>query len=70
MTREISIGKPKCSAACYAMPECTTCGKTKPPRGRDVPAAMAGSYCAHECPGHIAEPYAGHLWPGEEPTWP
>ena len=56
----------QCGPECYAMPDCTVCGKAKPPRGRDVAAVMHGSYCEHECPGHNKAPHAGHLWPGEE----
>jgi hypothetical protein len=54
-----------CTVDCEAMPECTTCRRQKPPRGRDVALACGGTYCEHECPGHNEPPHAGHLWPGE-----
>ncbi len=47
------------------MPECKTCGLGKAPHGRDVAAAMAGSYCTWQCPGYDEEPEPGELWPGE-----
>jgi len=54
-----------CTAACEAAPRCTTCGLTKAPQGRSVPAAMAGGLCDDGCPGYRQEPRAGHLWSGE-----
>jgi hypothetical protein len=56
---------PKCIDACYAMPECLTCGKRKVPRGRLVPDAMATSRCTALCVGYTEDPQAGHLWPDE-----
>ena len=44
---------------------CVRCGRVKVPRGRDVPAAMAGVYCYSDCPGHACRPLPGDLWPGE-----
>lgn len=45
---------------------CATCGRTKAPHGRDVPAAEGASYCrSGACPDYIHEPLPGCLWPGE-----
>lgn len=54
-----------CTPACWAMPVCTVCRLTKPPRGRSVPLEAASGYCGYGCPGYLAEPRSGHLWPGE-----
>ena len=56
---------PDCNETCAAMPECTVCHRTKPPVGRDVPAALNGSFCDSACEGYRRPPYAGHLWPEE-----
>jgi len=55
----------KCTEKCWAMPECTTCNKTKAPRGRSVGFAGGNSYCNSDCKGYDEEPRSGHLWPGE-----
>lgn len=52
-----------CIAECEAMPECSTCHRTKKPTGRDAP--ISSSYCDSDCPGSRDEPKPGHLWPGE-----
>lgn len=45
---------------------CTTCGRAKAPRGRDVPAGMHETYCTTTtCADYGAEPRPGFLWPGE-----
>ena len=54
-----------CGAACWAMPECTTCRLRKPPRGRSVAMEAANGYCGYDCSGYHEEPRAGHFWPGE-----
>lgn len=51
--------------ACWAMPECTVCGMTKKPYGRDAGMAAANGYCGEGCEGYHQEPRAGHFWPGE-----
>lgn len=56
-----------CTKACWAMPDCTKCGKRKAPRGRSIPLPAANGYCDSSCVGYYREPKAGHLWPGEEP---
>lgn len=56
---------PDCTARCAAMPECTTCHRSKKPRGRDAGIAAANGYCDSDCPGYYADPQAGHLWPNE-----
>lgn len=53
--------------ACWAMPECLTCGLHKHPRGRDPGVAAANGYCGVDCPGYNQEPLSGHFWPSEEP---
>lgn len=53
----------ECTPACCAMPECTTCHKTKKPRGRDAP--LSSNYCDSDCDGYWQEPLSGHLWPSE-----
>lgn len=52
--------------ACWAAPECTVCGLTKKPWGRDAPTAMANGLCHSDCEGYYEEPRAGHFWPDEE----
>jgi len=54
-----------CTAACWDMPECLTCGQIKKPVGRD--AAAGSSYCGHDCPDYRNDPKPGHYWSGEEP---
>jgi hypothetical protein len=54
-----------CTEECERMPECKVCRKRKAPRGRDVPAVAAGSYCDRDCAGYYQDPEPGHLWPGE-----
>lgn len=54
-----------CTIECEQVVRCLVCGRRKPPIGRDVPDAMYGSYCEHECEGHRQAPLGGHLWPGE-----
>lgn len=54
-----------CTEKCENVVICTVCKRRKPPIGRDVPAAMSGSYCERECLGFHKEPRSGHLWPGE-----
>ena len=49
------------------MPDCTTCGKRKGPRGRDPGLEAASGYCGWDCPGYTEDPQVGHYWPGEEP---
>jgi hypothetical protein len=45
---------------------CTTCGRTKAPRGRSISDATYNSYCTREqCKGYDEEPRPGDLWPGE-----
>ena len=62
----IDYGSP-CTPACWAMPTCDVCGKTKAPSGRSVAPAAAGGYChPTECAGYVEEPAAGHYWFGEE----
>jgi hypothetical protein len=56
----------ECVESCRTPVTCTTCGRTKAPRGRDVPPAMAGDLCTRECEGYMKRPTAGHLWPEEE----
>lgn len=53
-----------CTEKCAAMPECTTCRKSKKPVGRDAGIASNG-YCDSDCPGCWQDPSAGHLWPLE-----
>jgi hypothetical protein len=57
------------TVACWAMPDCTVCGRRKAPRGRSVPLEAATGYCTTggECRGYGELPYAGHFWPEEEP---
>lgn len=56
-----------CVESCRTPVKCSTCGRTKAPRGRDVAAAAGGSYCTiHDCDDYMKEPTAGHLWPNEE----
>lgn len=43
--------------------ECTVCGDTKQPRGRDAP--MGACYCNDECEGYRLDPSPGDLWWGE-----
>ena len=45
--------------------DCSTCRRSKPPRGRSVADAMYGSVCNSECPGYWEDPKPGDLWPGE-----
>ncbi len=54
-----------CTTKCERVVTCTMCHRRKPPTGRDVASAQAGSFCEHKCPGHNEEPSPGHLWPGE-----
>lgn len=54
-----------CTEKCARMPECALCGRRKAPIGRDVAAAMGGSYCNDPCSGYRQEPHPGHLWPEE-----
>lgn len=54
-----------CTDACYAMPRCLVCGKTKHPVGRSVAAEAANGYCDDDCKGYRQEPLPGHLWPEE-----
>lgn len=56
-----------CTPACWEMPECTVCHRTKGPRGRSVPLAAANGYCGYDCKGYDADPKPGHYWPSEEP---
>ena len=42
--------------------ECTVCGRTKKPVGRD---SMDNGLCSYECPGYREDPRSGSLWPGE-----
>jgi hypothetical protein len=58
------------SAAKRTLPYCSVCGMPKKPIGRDVGAAAANGYCDHECPGYMADPKPGYLWPGETPEEP
>lgn len=44
---------------------CVVCSRTKAPRGRDVPVAMAQDYCDPDCEGYWADPQPGGYWPGE-----
>lgn len=62
MSYEIDDG---CTEACERSPTCKRCGLPKAPRGRDVPASAANSYCGWDCHGYNEEPTSGHLWPGE-----
>ncbi len=57
-------------AALDKLPVCTFCDKEKSPRGRSVPAAMAGGLCDYECPGYLFEPAPDCRWPGEETCGP
>lgn len=51
-------------------PICQTCRREKAPRGRDVAAAAAGSFCeARECDGYEQDPKPGRYWPGELKPW-
>ena len=43
--------------------QCTTCGQTKAPVGRSVPAGMYP--CNHECDGYYESPEPGWLFPRE-----
>lgn len=45
--------------------QCSVCGRIKAPRGRSVPAAMAGSRCDNDCSGYRLDPFPGELWPRE-----
>lgn len=54
-----------CTDACYTMPRCAVCSKTKHPIGRSVAAASATGYCGEDCAGYRQEPRPGHLWPEE-----
>jgi hypothetical protein len=66
MTKSAAIESAKeHTAACWAMPECTVCGRRKKPYGRDAGVHAANSYCGEDCPGYHQEPRAGHFWPGE-----
>lgn len=56
---------PNCTEACAAMPRCTKCHRTKPPRGRSVGMAAVSGYCGYDCEGYDEEPRAGHMWPEE-----
>lgn len=58
----------RCTDACYAMPECVVCHKTKHPRGRDPGMYAASGYCDSDCQGNAQDPQAGHLWPNEKPV--
>jgi len=55
---------PHCTAICWAMPICETCGRRKKPRGRD--AAPMTDLCDPDCRGYDEQPISGHLWPDEE----
>lgn len=46
-------------------PACTTCRRTKAPRGRSVSPAQHGSLCDRDCPGYAADPQASESWPAE-----
>lgn len=45
--------------------ECTTCRRTKAPRGRSVAPATSGSLCDDTCAGYRNDPKPSDLWPGE-----
>lgn len=49
---------------------CTTCHRTKAPRGRSVPMAMAGSLCDSDCSGYYKPPDPDCRWPGEKTCGP
>jgi hypothetical protein len=44
---------------------CTTCMRTKAPRGRSIPNAIISSMCDSNCVGFWNDPKPGDLWPGE-----
>ena len=51
-------------------PRCRTCGRTKKPIGRDMPAG-GPDMCANArdgfgCEGWLEEPYPVSWWPGED----
>jgi hypothetical protein len=45
--------------------ECAVCHKRKHPIGRDPGIHAASGYCDSDCPGFMAKPRPGQLWPGE-----
>lgn len=45
--------------------ECAVCHRSKKPLGRSAPLEMWNSLCDQECPGYMAVPWPGSLWPGE-----
>ncbi len=55
-----------CTENCRREVTCDKCGRTKAPRGRAIPVAMAGGLCDPDCPDYYNEPRPGHLWPRED----
>lgn len=45
---------------------CTTCGRNKKPRGRDLSPEVWSSWCTDDCEGYRQDPKPSTLFPNEE----